>query len=302
MRLENNKMGGPAVVDGEVRGDIAAAEPPGSGRDSASRRGPRPPRCRPGSRRIRARIGEAGGARRRVRARGQADGHAVAGQHGAMGIVRRINEVEPRPRPRSRSSARPETAQTSSRSSAVRPSLHLSGDAETGEPRRKEGTMDDSNGAGWMAQNSRCSLAGAVFDDVDLVKRASPTRSVGRQHREHQHQGPQEFGYDVVAWTRSSSNAIAAGDQDDMLIALLIILRRGDPRLRLRARPRGNRAARRRRAPSPRPGRGRQLSRCAGIGSFAPTTAWFTFRRMVPDRLIPPTLWGWPRRRCRKHL
>src|SRR4051794_14058382 len=27
-----------------------------------------------------------------------------------------------------------------------------------------------------------------------------------------------------------------------------------------------------------------------GIGSFAPTTAWFKFRRMVPDRLIPPTL------------
>jgi uncharacterized membrane protein YfcA len=27
-----------------------------------------------------------------------------------------------------------------------------------------------------------------------------------------------------------------------------------------------------------------------GIGSFAPTTAWFRFRRMVPDRLIPPTL------------
>jgi len=27
-----------------------------------------------------------------------------------------------------------------------------------------------------------------------------------------------------------------------------------------------------------------------GIGSFAPTTAWFKFRRMVPDRLIPGTL------------
>ena len=27
-----------------------------------------------------------------------------------------------------------------------------------------------------------------------------------------------------------------------------------------------------------------------GIGSFAPTTAWFKFRHMVPDRLIPPTL------------
>jgi uncharacterized membrane protein YfcA len=27
-----------------------------------------------------------------------------------------------------------------------------------------------------------------------------------------------------------------------------------------------------------------------GIGSFAPTTAWFKFRRMVPDRLIPQTL------------
>jgi uncharacterized membrane protein YfcA len=27
-----------------------------------------------------------------------------------------------------------------------------------------------------------------------------------------------------------------------------------------------------------------------GIGSFAPTTAWFKFRKMVPDRLIPPTL------------
>ena len=27
-----------------------------------------------------------------------------------------------------------------------------------------------------------------------------------------------------------------------------------------------------------------------GVGSFAPTTAWFKFRRMVPDRLIPPTL------------
>jgi len=27
-----------------------------------------------------------------------------------------------------------------------------------------------------------------------------------------------------------------------------------------------------------------------GIGSFAPTTAWFRFRKMVPDRLIPPTM------------
>ena len=27
-----------------------------------------------------------------------------------------------------------------------------------------------------------------------------------------------------------------------------------------------------------------------GIGSFAPTAAWFRFRRMVPDRLIPPTM------------
>src|SRR3982750_3003449 len=27
-----------------------------------------------------------------------------------------------------------------------------------------------------------------------------------------------------------------------------------------------------------------------GIGSFAPTTAWFKFRRLVPDRLIPCTL------------
>ncbi|MFM5923929.1 MAG: TSUP family transporter [Novosphingobium sp.] len=27
-----------------------------------------------------------------------------------------------------------------------------------------------------------------------------------------------------------------------------------------------------------------------GIGSFAPTTAWFKFRRMVPDHLIPPTM------------
>jgi hypothetical protein len=27
-----------------------------------------------------------------------------------------------------------------------------------------------------------------------------------------------------------------------------------------------------------------------GIGSFATTTAWFKFREMVPDRLIPPTL------------
>ena len=27
-----------------------------------------------------------------------------------------------------------------------------------------------------------------------------------------------------------------------------------------------------------------------GIGSFAPSTAWMKFRRLVPDRLIPPTL------------
>ena len=27
-----------------------------------------------------------------------------------------------------------------------------------------------------------------------------------------------------------------------------------------------------------------------GIGSFAPTTAWMKFRKMVPDRLIPPTM------------
>ena len=27
-----------------------------------------------------------------------------------------------------------------------------------------------------------------------------------------------------------------------------------------------------------------------GIGSFAPTTAWFKFRKMVPDKLIPPTM------------
>lgn len=27
-----------------------------------------------------------------------------------------------------------------------------------------------------------------------------------------------------------------------------------------------------------------------GIGSFAPATAWMKFRRMVPDRLIPPTM------------
>jgi uncharacterized membrane protein YfcA len=27
-----------------------------------------------------------------------------------------------------------------------------------------------------------------------------------------------------------------------------------------------------------------------GIGSFAPTAAWFKFRRLVPDRLIPPTM------------
>ena len=27
-----------------------------------------------------------------------------------------------------------------------------------------------------------------------------------------------------------------------------------------------------------------------GIGCFAPTTAWLKFRRLVPDRLIPPTL------------
>jgi uncharacterized membrane protein YfcA len=27
-----------------------------------------------------------------------------------------------------------------------------------------------------------------------------------------------------------------------------------------------------------------------GIGNFAPTTAWFKFRKLVPDRLIPPTM------------
>ena len=27
-----------------------------------------------------------------------------------------------------------------------------------------------------------------------------------------------------------------------------------------------------------------------GIGSFAPTTAWIKFRKLVPDRLIPPTM------------
>src|SRR3954470_22145993 len=27
-----------------------------------------------------------------------------------------------------------------------------------------------------------------------------------------------------------------------------------------------------------------------GIGSFAPTTAWLKFRKLVPDRLIPPTI------------
>lgn len=27
-----------------------------------------------------------------------------------------------------------------------------------------------------------------------------------------------------------------------------------------------------------------------GIGSFAPTMAWFKFRRLVPDALIPPTM------------
>jgi hypothetical protein len=27
-----------------------------------------------------------------------------------------------------------------------------------------------------------------------------------------------------------------------------------------------------------------------GIGSFAPSTAWIKFRKLVPDRLIPPTL------------
>src|SRR3954471_14879298 len=27
-----------------------------------------------------------------------------------------------------------------------------------------------------------------------------------------------------------------------------------------------------------------------GIGSFAPTAAWFKFRNLVPDRLIPPTM------------
>src|SRR5262245_45051913 len=27
-----------------------------------------------------------------------------------------------------------------------------------------------------------------------------------------------------------------------------------------------------------------------GVGSFAPTMAWFKFRRLVPDRLIPSTM------------
>src|SRR5689334_23671861 len=27
-----------------------------------------------------------------------------------------------------------------------------------------------------------------------------------------------------------------------------------------------------------------------GIGSFAPTTAWLKFRRLVPDHLLPPTM------------
>src|SRR5881397_2217120 len=27
-----------------------------------------------------------------------------------------------------------------------------------------------------------------------------------------------------------------------------------------------------------------------GIGSFAPTAAWFKFRRLVPDKLIPQTM------------
>ena len=27
-----------------------------------------------------------------------------------------------------------------------------------------------------------------------------------------------------------------------------------------------------------------------GIGSFAPTAAWLKFRRLVPDRLLPPTM------------
>src|SRR6478609_1542684 len=27
-----------------------------------------------------------------------------------------------------------------------------------------------------------------------------------------------------------------------------------------------------------------------GIGCFAPSTAWLKFRRLVPDRLIPPTI------------
>ena len=27
-----------------------------------------------------------------------------------------------------------------------------------------------------------------------------------------------------------------------------------------------------------------------GIGSFAPTTAWFKFRRLVPDRILPQTM------------
>ena len=27
-----------------------------------------------------------------------------------------------------------------------------------------------------------------------------------------------------------------------------------------------------------------------GIGSFAPTAAWLKFRRLVPDKLLPPTM------------
>ena len=27
-----------------------------------------------------------------------------------------------------------------------------------------------------------------------------------------------------------------------------------------------------------------------GIGSFAPTAAWLKFRKLVPDRLLPPTM------------
>ena len=50
-----------------------------------------------------------------------------------------------------------------------------------------------------------------------------------------------------------------------------------------------------------RPREARRSRRCAlgavvnffdtlGIGSFAQTTAWLKFRKLVPDRLIPPTM------------